>query len=146
YHQNTAFYPLIDFWQRALHFQRDEAPAEQLTKLEQVLSQYHAALHETVPLLATFLSLPLPAERYQPLTLTPQRQKQRTLEMFLAFALERAAQHPVVLIMEDLHWVDPSTLEFLTLLLDQVPTAAIFTILTCRPEFQLPWGLRTHLT
>ncbi len=146
YHQNTAFYPLIDLWQRALHFHRDEAPEEQVTKLEHALSQYHAALHETVPLLATFLSLPIPAERYQPLPLTPQRQKQRTLEMLLAFALERAAEHPVVLIIEDLHWVDPSTLEFLTLLLDQGPTAAIFTILTCRPEFQPPWGLRTHLT
>jgi len=146
YHQNTAFYPLIDLWQRALHFHRDEAPAEQVTKLEHALSQYHAALPETVPLLAAFLSLPIPADRYQPLTLTPQRQKQRTLEMLLAFALERAAQHPVVLIIEDLHWVDPSTLEFLTLLLDQGPTAAIFTILTCRPEFQPPWGLRTHLT
>src|SRR5262245_51563585 len=146
YHQNAAFYPLIDLWQRALNFQRDEAPAEQLTKLEHALSQYQAALHETVPLLATFLSLPIPAERYQPLTLTAQRQKQRTLEVLLAFALERATQHPVVLIIEDLHWVDPSTLEFLTLLLDQGPTAAIFTILTCRPEFQPPWGLRTHLT
>ena len=57
-----------------------------------------------------------------------------------------AAQQPVLLIVEDLHWVDPSTLELLALLLDQVPTLRLYIVLTCRPEFQPPWGFRTHLT
>jgi predicted ATPase/class 3 adenylate cyclase len=145
YYQHTAFYPLIDLWERLLHVQRDESPAAKLAKLEDALAQYSLALEETVPLFAALLSLPLPTERYPPLTLTPQRQRQKTLETLLALTLECAARHPVVLIMEDLHWVDPSTLEFLTLLVEQSPTAALFTLLTCRPEFQPPWGVRTHL-
>ena len=123
YHQYTAFYPLIDLWNGALHFQRDETPEEKLAKLERALAQYRLPLDDTVPLLASLLSLPL-SERYRPLTLTPQRQKQHTLEALLAMVLERAEQHPVLLIIEDLHWVDPSTLEFLSLLIDQGPTAA----------------------
>jgi tetratricopeptide (TPR) repeat protein len=145
-HQHTAFYPLTDLWQRALHFQQGEAPEEKLAKLERALTHYRLPLQDTVPLIAALLSLPVPAERYAPLTLPPPRQKQRTLDVLLAGTLERAAQHPVVVIVEDLHWVDPSTLEFLTLLIDQGPTAAVLTVLTCRPEFQPPWGLRSHLT
>ena len=128
YYQHTAFYPLIDLWERTLHAQHAESPEAKLAKLEDALAQYSLPLDETVPLLAALLSLPLPPERYAPLTLTPQRQRQQTLETLLALTLERATRHPVVLIMEDLHWVDPSTLEFLTLLLEQSPTAAIFMV------------------
>jgi predicted ATPase len=103
------------------------------------------ALPEVVPLFAALLSLPLP-ERYPPLTLTPQRQKQKTLDALLAWLLAETTRQPVLLIVEDLHWIDPSTLEFLTLLIDQGPTARLFTLLTCRPEFHAPWGFRAHLT
>src|SRR4029434_4421486 len=86
------------------------------------------------------------SDLYPPLTLTPQRQKQKTLEALLTWLLALAEQQPVLFIVEDLHWIDPSTLEFLTLLVDQGPTARLLTLLTCRPEFQVPWGLRTPLT
>src|SRR5215831_2730795 len=146
YYQHTAFYPLIELWERAMSVQRAESPAAKLAKLEDALAQYSLALDETVPLLAALLSLPLPPERYPPLTLTPQWQRQQTLETLRALILARATQHPVVLIMEDLHWVDPSTLEFLTLLVEQSPTTPLFMLLTCRPEIQPPWDVRTHLT
>jgi tetratricopeptide (TPR) repeat protein len=97
------------------------------------------------PLLASLLSLPL-ADRYPPLQLTPQRQRQKTLEAILALLRAHAAQQPVLFIVEDLHWVDPSTLELLTLFIDQEPTARILTLLTCRPEFRPPWGSRAHVT
>jgi class 3 adenylate cyclase/predicted ATPase len=146
YYQHTAFYPLIDLWERALHFQREETVEAKLAKLERALAPSHLPLDDTVPLLAALLALPVPAARYRPLAGTPQRQKQQTLQALLALVLERADEQPVLFIVEDLHWVDPSTLEFLTLLIDQGPTAAVLTVLTCRPEFQPPWGLRTHLT
>jgi class 3 adenylate cyclase/predicted ATPase len=146
YYKNTALYPLIDLVERVLHFQRDEPPNAKLEKLERALSQYRLTLHETVPLFAALLSLPLPDVRYAPLPLTSERQKQKTLEALLAIVLELAERHPVLFILEDVHWVDPSTLEFLNLLLTQGPTAAILTVVIYRPEFQPPWGLRTHLT
>lgn len=64
----------------------------------------------------------------------------------MALVRRLAEQQPVLLIVEDLHWIDPSTLALLTLLLDQVPTMRLYTVLTCRTEFQVPWGFRTHLT
>src|SRR5207249_9404455 len=106
---------------------------------------YGLAQPEVVPLFAALLSLPLP-ERYPLLTLTPQRQKQKTLDALLAWLLIEATRQPVLFMVEDLHWIDPSTLEFLTLLIDQGPTARLLTLLTCRPEFHAPWGFRAHLT
>src|SRR4029453_1501379 len=70
----------------------------------------------------------------------------KTLQAFLAIFLHIAAQQPVLFVMEDLHWVDPSTLEFLTLLVDQGPTARILAVFTCRPDFSPPWAGRAHLT
>ena len=98
-----------------------------------------------MPLLAALLSLPGP-ERYPPLTLSPQRQKQQTQETLVAWLLAETAQQPVLAVWEDLHWADPSTLELLGLLLDQVPTARLLLVLTARPEFRPPWALRAHLT
>ncbi len=143
YHTNSALYPVIDLWQRVLRFETAEAPADKLHKLEQMLAQYRLPLAETVPLFAALLSLP--DDRYPALALTPQQQKQKTLEALLALLVARAAQEPVLLIVEDLHWVDPSTLEFLSLLVDQGPTARMLTLCTFRPQFPPPWPPRAHI-
>ena len=124
---------------------QDDTPEDRLRKLEEALRPYPLPLTEVVPLLAALLAVPLPAS-YPPLTLSPQRQKQKTLEALLTWLLALTERQPVLFVVEDLHWIDPSTLEFLTLLVDQGPTARLLTLLTCRPEFQPPWGLRTHLT
>jgi len=145
YYQHTAWYPLIDLFHRTLHWQADDTPDDKLEKLEHALCQYGLALGETVPLLANLLSLPLPEERYPPVVLSPQRHRQKTLEAILAMLLELAEQQPVLLIMEDLHWVDPSTLEFLSLVVDQARTTSLCTLLTYRSEFQAPWG-HAHVT
>src|SRR5947208_8773193 len=118
YYQNTALYPLTDLFQRTLQWQQDETPDEKFGKLEQTLSQYRLPLEETVPLFAPLLSLPLPEHQYPPLNLSPQRQRQKTLETIVAVLLELAERHPILFIVEDLHWTDPSTLELLGLLLD----------------------------
>jgi TOMM system kinase/cyclase fusion protein len=146
YYQNTAFSPLTDLLHRTLQWQPDEPPEEKLGKLEHTLSQYRLPLEESVPLLAPLLSLPIPEDRYPLLTLSPQRQRQKTLETIVAILLELAEHQPVLFILEDLHWTDPSTLEFLTLLIDQIPTASLLTLLTCRPTFQRTWSHRSYLT
>jgi class 3 adenylate cyclase/tetratricopeptide (TPR) repeat protein len=143
YHTNSALYPVIDQWQRLLRFETAETPTEKLHRLEQMLAQSHLPLAETMPLFAALLSLP--AERYPALALTPQRQKQHTLEALLALLMAQAAQEPLLLIVEDLHWMDPSTLEFLSLLVEQGPTARILTLCTFRPQFTPPWVPRAHI-
>jgi predicted ATPase/class 3 adenylate cyclase len=146
YYQHTALYPLIDLLQRALRWQPEDTVEEKLAKLEQMLHRYRLPLEEIMPLFAALLSVPLPDDRYPPLSLSPQRHKQKTLETLLAILLEQAAEHPTLLIIEDLHWVDPTTVEWLSLVVDQVPTTSLCLLVTCRPEFQSPWGSRSYLT
>jgi class 3 adenylate cyclase/predicted ATPase len=146
YHQNTALYPMIELLERvALRFDREESPEQKRRKLEGFLVQYGLPLAEAVPLFTALLSIPLGAD-YACLALSPEQQKQQTLQAFLTILLRIAAQQPVLFVMEDLHWVDPSTLEFLSLLVDQGPTARILTLLTFRPDFDPPWTGRAHLT
>jgi class 3 adenylate cyclase/predicted ATPase len=146
YYQNTALYPITDLFQRTLQFQADDTPELRLEKLERELSQYRLPLEESVPLFAPLLSLPLPAGRYPPLAFSPQRQRQKTLESILAILLAQAEQHPVLFVLEDLHWTDPTTLELLDLLIDQSPTVSICALFTCRPAFQPTWSHRSYLT
>jgi TOMM system kinase/cyclase fusion protein len=146
YHQHTALYPMIDLLERvALRFEREESPQQKLRKLEGLVVQYGLPLAEAVPLLAALLSLPLAAD-YAPLPMSPEQQKQKTLHALLTILLRIAAQQPVLFVMEDLHWVDPTTLELLTLLVDQGPTARILALWTFRPDFSPPWTGRSHLT
>jgi class 3 adenylate cyclase/tetratricopeptide (TPR) repeat protein len=146
YYQNTALYPLIELLERVvLRFDREESPPQKLRKLEGFLVQYGLPLAEAVPLFAALLSLPLGAD-YAPLTVSPEQQKQQTLHALLTILLRIAAQQPVLFVMEDLHWVDPSTLELLTLLVDQGPTARLLALWTFRPDFTPPWLGRAHLT
>ena len=146
YYQNTALYPLIDLLERVvLHFDQEESPQQKLSKLEGHLVQYGFPLAEAVPLYASLLSIPLTTD-YAPLHMSPEQQKQKTLQALLTTLLRIAAQQPVLFVMEDLHWVDPSTLEFLSLLVDQGPTAPVLALLTFRPDFSPPWTGRAHLT
>ncbi len=146
YYTNSAFYPLADLLQRKLGWQSTDSADEKLHKLEMVLARTHLDVSTAVPLFTTLLALPLPEERYPSLPLSSQQQRQQTLEAFLQFVLLAADQHPVLFIVEDLQWVDPSTSEFLELLIDQTPTASLFVLLTCRPEFQPTWSHRSYLT
>ena len=146
YHQNSALYPMIDVLERvALQFERDETPQQKLSKLEGYLVQYGLLLAEAVPLFASLLSLPL-GSSYAPLNMSPEQQKQKTLQAFLTLLLRRAAQQPLLFVVEDLHWIDPSTLELLSLLVAQGPTTRILTLFTFRPDFSPPWTGRSHLT
>jgi len=147
YYTNSALYPVIDHLQRLLHFRREDTPEEKLDKLEHSLRAYRFARDEmTLQLFAVLLSVPLPDGRYPPLPLSPQQQKRKTAEALVAWLVEAAERQPLLAVWEDLHWADPSTLELLSLIIDQSRTAHMLTLLTYRPEFQPPWSPQSHLT
>jgi predicted ATPase len=146
YFTNSVLYPIIDLIQRTLQWQQDDRADTKLGSLEQGLSQYRLPMEESVPLFASLLSLSVPEDRYAPLALSPLRQRQKTLEAIVAIMLELAERQPVLLILEDLHWTDPTTLELFDLLIDQTPAASIYLLLTCRPEYQPHWSHRSHVT
>lgn len=146
YYHNSALYPITDLLHRVLQWYQEDTPEQRLEKLERALSQYRLSLDEAVPLFAPLMSIQLPEGRYPPLKWTPQRQRQKTLEAIVVMLLEQAERQPVLFILEDLHWTDPSTLEVLDLQIEHTPTASMMVLLTCRPEFEPPWELRPHLT
>jgi serine/threonine protein kinase/tetratricopeptide (TPR) repeat protein len=143
--QNTALYPVIDFYERALAVGREEPPQARFDRLVHRLEQYHLARPETVPLWASLLSLPA-TDRYPALSLSPVRQREETFRAMLEWLHARAARRPVLFVVEDLHWVDASTLEFLGQFLAEGLHDSILTLLTFRPEFETPWPALAHQT
>ena len=146
YHSTSALYPVITHIEHLLQFEPDDSPATRLAKLEEGLRPYGLPLAEVMPLLAGLLSVPLPTERYPALTLTPPQQKQQTLDVLVAWLEAEAERQPVLAAWEDLHWADPTTLEFLGLVVAQAPTVPMLHVLTSRPEFSPPWPQRSHMT
>jgi predicted ATPase len=146
YHTNSALHPIIEHLKRAAGWQPEDDAAARLEKLERMLSGYRQPPAESVPLIANLLSLPVPAERYPPLQLTPQQLRQQTEDALVAFTLEETERQPVLEVWEDLHWADPSTLEILGQLINQAPTASLLIVMSFRPEFSPPWPARSHLT
>jgi serine/threonine protein kinase/predicted ATPase len=145
HYQNTGLYPAIDFYERALGFSREEPPQARFDRLLHRLEQYDLARPETVPLWAALLSLPTP-DRFPPLALPPARQREETFRAMLDWLQTRAARTPVLFVVEDLHWVDASTLEFLGQFLAEGLHDSILTVLTFRPEFRTPWPAVAHQT
>jgi class 3 adenylate cyclase/predicted ATPase len=146
YHQSSALYPVVDLFERVvLRFARDQTPEQKLRVLEGWLAQYSLPLPETVPLFAGLLGVPLD-HRYAAPALTPDQQRRDLLQALQTLTLEIASKQPLLLVVEDLHWADPTTLELLGQLLDQLPTANLLAVYTARPEFTPPWVGRTHVT
>jgi predicted ATPase/class 3 adenylate cyclase len=146
YHTASALYPVITHLEHLWQFAPDDSPATRLVKLQVGLRPSGLPLAEVVPLFAGLLAVPLPAARYAPLTVTPQHQKQQTLDTLVAWLAAQAERQPVLAVWEDLHWADPTTLELLGLVIEQVPTVPMLHILTSRPEFSPPWPPRSHIT
>jgi class 3 adenylate cyclase/predicted ATPase len=145
YHTNSALYPIITQLERAAGIAPDDEPAAKLTKLELVLGQATERLDEAVPLLAALLGLPV-GERYPPLNLSPEWRKQRTLEVLIEQLAGLTRDRPVVELYEDVHWIDPSTLELLDLLVERVCALPVLVALTYRPEFSPSWAGHAHVT
>ncbi|MCI0902139.1 MAG: AAA family ATPase [Chloroflexi bacterium] len=145
YHQNSALHPIIELLYRWLGFHRNDSSVEKLAKLESALAAKRVGLNDGVPLLASLLSLPVNG-LYPPIQTSPEGQKELTREILVQLLMETDDQQPVLLVVEDLHWADPTTLELISLLIDQAPTAQVLAMFTFRPEFTPPWGSRSHLT
>jgi len=145
FHVNSAFYPIVGLIERLAEFKRDDTLDVRLNKLEAFLDGIHCSPPEAAPLLASLLSLSS-GERYPPLILAPEAQKQRTIEVLVDLLSGLASEQPVLAVYEDLHWVDPSTLGLLELVVDRVQKLAVLVVLTFRPEFDPPWPDRGHVT
>lgn len=142
YARNTAFYSVIDHLQRWLQFQGDEPADEKFRRLETALEGYRYLPEESVALFASLLSLPLP-ERFAPLRLSPERQRQKTQEALVAWLAEESEERPLLIVWEDLHWVDPSTLDLVQMLIERAAPLHLFVLLVFRSsEFTPPWSPR----
>jgi len=146
YVQQSTLYPVIEHLHRVLGWQRGDDAKTRLVKLERMLEPLGLPLEETVPLVAALLSLSLPENRYPALTLLPQEQRQQTQDVLVAWLLEEAERQPVLMVWEDLHWADPSSVELLGLFIDQVPTVSMLQVLVFRPTFVPSWPTQSHMT
>lgn len=146
YDQHTAWSPLTTALQRFLQWHPHAPAATQHATLDQVVHQYGLPPATTVPGLALLLGSDLSDEPYDMPFLDPEHQRQQILVALLALLTAVARRQPLVFILEDVHWSDPSTLELLTRLVDAGPAAAIYTLVTCRPPWQPDWVGRAHVT
>jgi class 3 adenylate cyclase len=142
-HTDSALYPIISQMERAAGLAHDDTPQAKLDKLEVLLAQTSTRI-ERVALFAEMLSLP--NGRYPPIELTPEQRRRRTLEALTEQLAGLASQNPVLMIFEDAHWIDPTSLEAFGRTVDQIKTLPALLIVTFRPEFNAPWAGRSHVT
>jgi class 3 adenylate cyclase/predicted ATPase len=144
-HQTSALHPVIDLLERAAKFAPDDVPSRKLDKLEALLAQGTTKVTESSPLIAALLSIAADG-RYAPLGISPQRQKESTLEVLLGQLAGLARRQPVLALYEDVHWADPTTLELLDLVVDRIRALPVLVIITFRPEFTPRWIGHAHVT
>jgi predicted ATPase len=144
HHTISALFPFISQLERAALFERSDSPTQKFAKLEALLAQF-AADADHVAVLANLLSLP-PNDRYRLPELSPQNRKEKTFAALLAQLDGLAAREPVLLIFEDVHWIDPTSRELLTVTLERVPRLRVLLLITARPEFTPPWPGHAHVT
>jgi class 3 adenylate cyclase/predicted ATPase len=144
YHSSSALHPVIEQMLRWLRISADDVLDEKFDKLEQGLGAIGCDVSDAAPILASMLSLPL-EHRYPPLALGPQQLRKRTIEILLDLVERLARQRPVLVIVEDAHWIDPSTTEFIGHLIEQVRSKRVLMVITHRPDFEPPWPYQPHI-
>ena len=143
-HTDSALYPIVSQMERSAGLAHDDTPQAKLDKLDALLAQTPTS-PEDAALLAEMLSLPNDG-RYHALDLAPQQRRQRTLEALTAQLVGLAGQRPVLMIVEDVHWIDPTSLEVFGRTVDRIKALPALLIVTFRPEFNAPWVGRSHVT
>src|SRR5512132_3656359 len=138
YHTNSALHPFIAQLERAAGFKADDTLEQRLDKLETVLAMGVSRIAGVAPLFAALLSIPF-GERYAPLALSPTQQRRRTLAALLDQFEGLASQQPILLLFEDAHWADATSLELLDLTVERMRQLPVLALFTFRPEFEPPW-------
>ena len=143
-HTDSALYPIIGQMERAAGLTHDDKPNTRLDKLDAMLARTSTSTQDAA-LFAEMLSLANDG-RYPALELTPQQRRQKTLEALTGQLAGLASQQPVLMIFEDVHWIDPTSLEALNRTVDRIKTLPALLIVTFRPEFNAPWLEQSHAT
>ena len=141
---NAAFHPFVNEIETTADLQTDDPAEKRRDKLDAHLASVFGDPGEAAPLIATLLSLPL--EGYPLLDMAPQRHKQRTVTALVERIAMLSRQLPVVMIVEDIHWIDASSLEMLDALVERMQDLPVFVVMTYRPEFVPQWGGHGHVT
>ena len=144
HHQASALHPFITQLEHAAGFSREDAREARLAKLEALLARSNASAEE-IGFIAERMSVPT-GDKYRLPDLTPQRRKEKTFEALLAQLARLAARQPVLMLFEDAHWIDPTSLELLTLTVAPASTLPLLLLVTARPEFTPPWPADAHVT
>jgi class 3 adenylate cyclase/predicted ATPase len=139
HHSDSPLHPFAAQLERAADFSREDSPAAKFDKLEALLAQSDENPAEAVALIADLLGVPADG-RYSPLPAEPQRRRQQTLAALLRQLDGLARGQPVLLIFEDAHWIDSTSLELLDLVVDRVRRLPVLLVITFRPEFVPPWA------
>lgn len=140
HHANSALFPFVSHLERAAGFERTDPTSVRRAKLEALLAQSPSHL----AILANLLSLSEERDRLP--DVSPQKRKEFTLLTLLAWLQGAAELEPVLAIFEDVHWMDPTSLELLTLIVQRVPQLRAMLLITARPEFVPPWPNHAHVT
>jgi class 3 adenylate cyclase/tetratricopeptide (TPR) repeat protein len=145
YYVNSALHPIIKQLERAAGLRRDDDTSTKLDKLEVLLRRAVSDITEPAPLLAELLSIDA-ADRYAPVNLVAQARKARTLGVLTQLLKGLAARQPLIVLVEDAHWIDPTTSEWLDMVIDALQDLSALLIISFRPEFQPRWTLSSHVT
>jgi class 3 adenylate cyclase/tetratricopeptide (TPR) repeat protein len=144
HHTNSVLFPFIGQIERAAGFERSDSPTAKLAKLDALVEQ-STADPEHVAVLASLFALPA-SDRYGLHELSPRRRKEKTLAALLARLDRLAAEQPVFMIFEDVHWIDPTSLELLAATVEHVSQLRVLLLITARSEFTVPWPSYSHMT
>jgi predicted ATPase len=143
-HTDSALYPVIGQMERAAGFTHNDTPQTKLDKLDALLAQSSTSAHDAA-LFAEMLSLPNDG-RYPALELTPQQRRQGTLEALVLQVTALSRENPLLMIFEDAHWTDPTSLELFGRIVDKIPSLRVLLIVAFRPEVEPPWIGRSYVT
>jgi class 3 adenylate cyclase/tetratricopeptide (TPR) repeat protein len=136
--RNSAMRPIVVLLERWFGFHRDDDAGKKLRRMEEVIGRQRGVPGDAVPLIAALLAIPTGAS-YAELHLGPSLQRVKTQEVLLSLLLASAGDGPTVLVIEDLHWADPSTLDLLALAVRRVMSARVLLLVTARPDFTATW-------